>query len=138
MKRTGGRPDWLSIYKLFAWFLLPNTRRFQSRQAKFSCQHFVSFAKTAGHSWFIKSILKLLCHRPPPTIEQSLRVAKLTCSSLAAFALLTFSLRALSKKKAFWDASQIRRTLNALSFHQGAFFPLFEADVEDGRRNLKA
>lgn len=72
----------------------------QSRQAKFSCQHFASIAKT-GHSSFMKSILKLLRHLPPATLQKLLGVAKLACSSLAAFAFLTFSLRALKLNKRF-------------------------------------
>lgn len=120
------------------WFLFPDTRRStvsgcsvdQSRQAKFSCQHFVSITKTAGHSSFIKSILKLLRHLPPATIEKSLRVAKLARSSLAAFTFLTFSLRALEiNKKTFWDAFQVGARSTFFPSIKHLFFPHYSKEM---------
>lgn len=108
-----------------------------SCQAKFSSQHFVSIARTAAHSSFVKSILKLLRHLPPATIEKSLCVAKLACSSLAAFTFLTFSSRALKKEKLFGMLFKSAHTQRS-SLSSRTFFPIIRSRCERQKEKYKS
>lgn len=91
----------------------------------------------AAHSSFVKSILKLLRHLPPATIEKSLCVAKLACSSLAAFTFLTFSSRALKKEKLFGMLFKSAHTQRS-SLSSRTFFLIIRSRCERQKEKYKS